>query len=57
MMRNVVHMMWHRREGDTFYVSGKGLIVRPKIDDIRVQRYKDEYDNLFIQINNLLADE
>ena len=56
MMVNVLKMMWHVREGDTFHIAGKGLITRPKIENVQVEAYKDKYRELYKHINVLIAD-
>ena len=54
IMVNVVKMMWHVKEGDTFNVVGKGLIIRP--ENIKVEAYKKKYEGLYKHINVLIAD-
>ncbi len=58
MMLRVVKMMWHRYEAatDTYDVGGKGLIIRPPRDEVRVDAYRKEYDDLFQHVNDLLKE-
>ena len=55
MMKNVVNLMWHERDGDTIYTGGRGLIVRPERDNIKFKPYKSDYDQMFAHINELLS--
>jgi hypothetical protein len=55
MMGDVVNLMWHERDGRTIKALGRGLVMRPKREHIRVDAYKAEYDGLIDHINQLLA--
>ncbi len=57
MMSNVVRLMWHTRDGDTFHVHNKGLVCRPLIENIRVEAYKQQYTDMIDNFNQLLADD
>lgn len=54
MMKQVVELMWHEKRGEDYIVNGKGLIVRPELDQIRIQAYRNHYDEMFTHINGLL---
>ncbi len=58
MMLNVVRMMWHRYEAatDTYYVADRGLITRPRLNNIRFEAYRREYESLFRHLNELLGE-
>lgn len=56
MMGAVMTLMWHDRIGDDLYIVNRGLIPRPRIQDIQVDTYKEEYKRLFDQINELIRD-
>ncbi len=54
MMKSVVELMWHEKRGDDIFAVGKGLIVRPELENIRKQTYRRDYDEMFTHINRLL---
>ncbi|MBZ5543183.1 MAG: hypothetical protein LAO07_05830 [Acidobacteriia bacterium] len=58
MMLQVVKMMWHRYDpaSDTYHVGSRGMIVRPPMDQVRVNAYREEYESLQEQMNALLKE-
>ena len=54
MMKNITKLIWCHRSGEDIYAIEKGLIFRPK--DIKVAKYKAEYDNLLDHINMLIEE-
>ena len=58
MLVQVVKMMWHRYDEatDTYHVGGRGMIVRPPINEVRVAAYRAEYERLHGQLNDLLRE-
>ena len=54
MMSNITKLIWCERNGDDLYPFERGLIFRPK--DIKVERYRKEYDDLLAWINELLKE-
>ncbi|MBU1339339.1 MAG: hypothetical protein KKD56_09745, partial [Acidobacteria bacterium] len=56
MMGAVMTLMWHDQDGEKLCVVDRGLILRPRIQDIQAEKYKDEYTGLFDQINVLIKD-
>ncbi|MFH0911501.1 MAG: hypothetical protein V1918_08380 [Planctomycetota bacterium] len=57
MIRQVVRMMWCKREGKRILLEDRGLILRPKLADITVASYKKEYTDLIDHLNSLLSSE
>lgn len=59
MMTNVLEIMWHRKEGNTYHVLDRGLIVKPSWSKLRTKYtyFLSDYENLITRINTLLADE
>ena len=57
MMQSIVSMMWYTERGGVKYVQGRGLIYRPRIEDIRSDRYRAEYTNLSNHLSELLNSE
>ena len=57
MMMNLMSLIWHTRKGQDIYAIGKGLIFRPKLNEIEVQKYKDKYEQLIENINELIKEE
>jgi len=55
MISDVLALMWHERKGNTIYLDGKGLILRPKLESISGP-LKKEYTNLIAHINSLIKD-
>lgn len=53
MMKNVVSLMWHEKEGDTIHVYGKGMILRPELSELK-SPLKEEYECLINWINELI---
>ncbi len=58
MMRSIVKLIWHRKEGDTYYVRGLGMIIRPSLEELeeRYPKFKPDYDQLTYSINELLKE-
>jgi len=56
MMREVVELIWHDRDGEKILAMEKGLILRPLLPHITVEKYKQEYLDLVDHINILIAD-
>jgi len=56
MMGKVMDLLWHTRENQKIKVLEKGLIVRPKITQIRSLEHKQKYQELFDHINYLIED-
>lgn len=54
MLRNLVPMMWGRRENGRYQVLDRGLILRPPIEQISNASFREEYKALIDQINELL---
>lgn len=57
MLTNVINLMWHTKDGDTFHVLDKGLISRPLINNIRHEPYKQQYRDMIDNFNQILADD
>jgi len=57
MLTNVINLMWHTKDGDTFHVLDKGLISRPLINNIRFEPYKQQYEEMIDNFNRILADD
>jgi len=57
MMVSIVKLMWHDyvEDSDTHHL-GKGLIVRPTLDEIVVPAYRAAYAELFANLNRLHAE-
>lgn len=55
MITDIARLIWCERHGEELDVLELGLIFRPK--DIKFEPYRQEYDHLLDQINDLLADE
>jgi len=53
MFTKVCKMMWHKNIDNTLYIRDKGLIVRPKVEDIQIADYKKEYENLLVRLRTL----
>ena len=53
MMKNFILLMWHEKEGDTIHLDGKGMILRPKLEELN-SSLKDEYKGLINWINELI---
>ncbi len=58
MISKIIHLMWHLRDGDTYHVIDRGLIIRPPLARLRNDylAFKPDYDRLFQNINELLRD-
>jgi hypothetical protein len=58
MMRQVVKMMWYRKVGNTYYVGGRGLIIRPPLKTLseNYPKFKPEYDQMIDSIKGLLKE-
>lgn len=54
MIGAVTKLIWHDKTESTLLVIDRGLIPRPRIKDIKVEKYKQEYTDLFVQINTLI---
>jgi hypothetical protein len=57
MMVNVTRLIWHVRDGDNIRAMERGLIFRPKLENILVAEYRREYNALLEHINSLIADQ
>jgi len=55
MMAQVVDLMWHEREGNAIRALERGLVMRPRFDNIKVDKYRHEYAGLIAHINKLLG--
>lgn len=55
MMADVVELMWHERKGEKIYALDRGLVLRPQLDAIRVEKYRVEYLSLIDHVNSLLV--
>lgn len=53
MMKQVTNMMWAIEHNGERYVANRGLIIRPKIETIRKNEYKIEYQELIKRIEGL----
>jgi hypothetical protein len=53
MFKKVGRMMWAITEGNTRYVNNRGLIIRPPIQEIRVQAYRAQYEQLLEHLSEL----
>jgi hypothetical protein len=54
MFGSVAGMIWGDKVDEHVVVRGRGLILRPKIADIRHEPYRREYDDLIGHLGNLL---
>ncbi len=54
MMNNMIRLLWCERNGNEIYAFERGLVLRPK--EIKVLKYKAEYDRLIKHINTLIDD-
>jgi len=55
MLENVVSLMWSGRSADnTISIGDRGLIVRPRLEYIRSRRFREEYDELLLRLNEIL---
>lgn len=55
MLQSVVDIMWSGRNADgTLSISDQGLIIRPKLQDIRSNAIRSEYEDLLDRLNGLL---
>jgi hypothetical protein len=54
IFKYIVEMMWGPKKGNKYLVLNMGLIFRPLTEKITVKKYKDEYDKLLKQLNELL---
>ena len=52
----VVRLMWYQKVGDKRYLGDRGLIYRPRPEEIRVEAYRKEYDDLVQRISRLLEE-
>lgn len=57
MMQNLMGLIWHTRIGEDVYAIDRGLIFRPKLEDIRAPRYKKEYEQVVANINELIKED
>lgn len=53
----VVDLMWHRTEGDTRHVRDYGLILRPRIEDIRCGNYRSRYESLIERMYSMMGSD
>ena len=53
MLKNVSQMMWSVTENGVRYVRNRGLIIRPMLEEIRVKKYKQEYDKLMEHLEEI----
>jgi len=53
MLRQVTVMMWNRKVDNKLFVRGRGLILRPKLSEIRVKEYRQKYEDLIDQLKEL----
>ncbi|MEX2368912.1 MAG: DUF3800 domain-containing protein [Candidatus Paceibacterota bacterium] len=54
MMKNLVRLIWSGKKGSTIHPFEKGLTFRPQPSDVKVPKYKSDYDTLLTQLNSLL---
>jgi hypothetical protein len=52
MIRNVVQLMWHLKDGNHIYLGDRGLILRP--EHVNVAAYQKEYDDLQEHLRSLI---
>ncbi len=52
ILKKIAGMMWGLKKADQYYVLEKGLVFRPQ--KILVKEYKEKYDTLLNQLNELL---
>lgn len=57
MLTNVSRLMWGAKVGGTKYVRERGLILRPKLGNIRVSAYRQEYKDLLDHLRELLPED
>ncbi len=53
MLKSVVQLMWYKKINNTLYLRDRGLIIRPKLEDI-TSTYKSDYNDLLRHLKNLL---
>lgn len=54
MIRDIISLMWYSKKGKNVNIIDKGLILRPRLKDIRNSDYKQEYLNLIDHLKQLL---
>jgi len=54
MMVNVVRLMWYREHEGEKYLGDRGLIFRPDPESIRVDAYREQYNNLRAYLQELV---
>lgn len=57
MMLNLMSLIWHTRVGEQIYAIDRGLILRPKLSDIKVTSYREKYEEVLANINKLIAED
>ena len=57
MMMTLMSLIWHTRIGQDIFAIDRGLILRPKLNDIQIPEYKQEYELLIANINELIKEE
>src|SRR5262249_43943068 len=55
LMEKVAPLIWGEEENGVFSVIERGLILRPLLRKIRVQSYRDEYDELRLYVEERVA--
>lgn len=53
MLQSLIPMMWNREVEGVKQIVGKGLILRPPVEEVRSRAYRDEYTNLIARLNQL----
>lgn len=54
MLCSVARMLWHKEINGVKYVRERGLLIRPK--EIKVQSYKNDYDDLVMKMESLIKE-
>lgn len=57
MMRNLIGLLWHTKIGEDIYTIDRGLILRPKLNEIKVPSYKKAYEEVIDNINELIKED
>lgn len=53
MIASVAELLWGERVGDELLVLEKGFVLRPQIENIRVDEYRAEYEALIARLGEL----
>lgn len=56
MMEDVARMMWYREHQGEKYLGDRGVILRPKLNNIEVEAYRQGYQTLTDYLQSLIAD-